>query len=470
MYPILVDCRVRGAEGDYYLHRYRTGDEFVLDSLQAQILQACTGEHDVEWLSGEFNQPAADIMIFLDTLQEAGLVMKSEGATKIEFAALTKPPYLREVHIDATGWCNLFGKCKHCYGRRTFEEATNDQLTTEEMIQLIEQLGQMNVANCVMSGGEVFMRKDLPQLISCLAQQHIHLTGIFTNGTIYRDDVVDALQKEKMRTRFLVSLDGHTPEIHDFMRGHGNFQKTVDFIGRIHAAGFPVTINTVVIKQNVAHLMAMARFLEILGTVYLWRISVPREQGETIVNKELILPDWNDVFAAYEQLIRYAIASTGGMQYQISSIFKSALLEEPIYYLFRPESSCCEYKRNSITVKPNGKVTPCTAFDNFVLGDVRQSSLADIWYSDLTQSFKVLPVQATACRGCELLPYCGGGCRKVAWEMHGSALALDDSACPLYRFARDVVGPLLEEQGVTAELLERPSTYRFDPRIIDHAI
>ena len=48
MYPTLVDCRVRGVEGDYYLHQYRSGDEFILESLQAQILQSCTGEHDVK--------------------------------------------------------------------------------------------------------------------------------------------------------------------------------------------------------------------------------------------------------------------------------------------------------------------------------------------------------------------------------------------------------------------------------------
>ncbi len=470
MYPKLVDCLVRGAEGDFYLHQYQTGDEFVLDSLQAQILHACNGERDIQWLVKEFNQPTEDIVGFLETLRGAELVAISGKPSKMEVPSLTMAPYLREVHIDATGWCNLFGKCKHCYGRQTFQEAISGQLTTEEMARLVEQLGRLNVANCVLSGGEVFMRKDLPELVSCLARQRVHLTGIFTNGTIYREDVILALQEEKVVTRFLVSLDGHTAEVHDFMRGSGNFAKTLDFIRRVSEAGFPVTVNTVVIKQNVRHLVAMARFLESLGTVRLWRISVPREQGETIVNKELIMPEWSDVFEAYEMLVRHAVSSSGEMQYQISSIFKSALLREPVYYLFRPESSCCEYKRGSITIKPNGKVTPCTAFDNFVLGDVRQTPLDEIWYSDLAQSFKILPVEATACKNCELLPYCGGGCRKVAWEIHGSVLAVDDSACPLYRFAKDVVQPILDEHGIRAELLECPKPYSLDPQAIDRAI
>lgn len=469
MYPVLRNCRVRGTEDEYYLHQYLTGEEYELDSLQARILHNCTGEHEIQWLAGNFGQNQDEVLTFLQTLEAESLLGFAENQARADFAGLTPAPYLREVHIDATGWCNLYGKCKHCYGRRVFEEATSDQLTTEEMVGLIRELGRLNVANCVLSGGEVFIRRDLPLLISRLAEQCVHIAGIFTNGTIYREDVVAALQQESMKTRFLVSLDGHNPDIHDFMRGVGNFERTVAFIKKIKGMGFPVTVNTVAIKQNVQHLMEMCHFLEGLG-ISLWRIAVPREQGETVINKELILPDWDDVFRAYEALIRYAIVSTSGMRFQISSVFKTTLLEEPTYYLFQPESCCCEYKRHSITVKPNGNVTPCTAFDNLVLGNIRQTPLSDVWYSDLTQSFKQLPIKETKCQGCELLPYCGGGCRKVAWEIHGSSLEKDESACPLYRFTRDTVQPILKEHGIRAKMLDFPGPYRYDASLIDKAV
>lgn len=469
MYPVLKNCRVRGTEDDYYLHQYLTGEEYELDSLQAKILLNCTGDQKTERLAEDFGQSLDEVLTFLQTLEAESLLEFAKNQSRTVFADLTHDPYLREVHMDATGWCNLYGKCKHCYGRQVFQDATKDQLTTEEMIELIRELGRFNVANCVLSGGEVFMRKDLPLLISHLAGQCVHIVGVFTNGTIYREDVVAALLQEGMKTRFLVSLDGHNSDIHDFMRGAGNFKKTVAFIKKMKAMGFPVTVNTVAIKQNVQHLMEMCHFLEGQG-INLWRIAVPREQGEAVINKELILPDWDDVFRAYETLIRYAIVSKGGMRFQISSIFKTALLEGSTYYLFRPESCCCEYKRNSITVKPNGNVTPCTAFDNLVLGNIRGMSLSDIWYSDLTQSFKQLPIKETKCQGCELLPYCGGGCRKVAWEIHGSSLERDESACPLYRFTCDIVQPILKEHGIRAEMLDLPKPYRYDASLIDKAV
>lgn len=468
MYPQLFNCRVRGAEGDFYLHQYRLGQEFVLEPLHAQVLLGCNGSSSISQLAVEHGQTEEDVLVFLDVIEEAGMLKYLNSPSKMEFAPLVDSPHLREVHVDVTGWCNLFGKCKHCYGRQVFQEATKDQLDTAEMCVIIDQMAKMNVAESIFSGGEAFTRKDLPELILRLAKRQVHLSAIFTNGTIWRQDVIDAIRESDVNTSFLVSVDGPTPQVNDFMRGEGGFQKTISFIKRLVEDGFRVVVNTVVIKQNVHYLMDLYRLLESLG-VYMWRLSVPREQGETIVNKDLIIPDWQDVFTAYEQLIRHVMDSPGRMKFQVSSIFKSELLEEPVYYLFRPESSCCEYKRWSITVKPNGNVTPCTAFDNLVLGNLRTSTLKDIWYSDSTQAFKSLPVMETECQGCRIAKYCGGGCRKVAWELHGSVLAKDDTACPLYEFADRVIRPMLESRGIRTELLAPTLPYKYDPSIINSA-
>lgn len=469
MYPRLIDCRVRGDEGDFYLHQYRDGREFALEPIHAKILLHCNGATSIEQLSVEFAQPKDDVVTFLRVFETERLLEFLSIPELVELAPLGGTPYLREVHIDATGWCNLYGICKHCYGRKDFQEATKNELSFAELCGVIDQMGEMNVADCVLSGGEVFIRKDIPQVILHLAKRCVHVTGIFTNGTIYRQDVIGALQAVGMKTFFFVSLDGHTARINDFLRGAGNFGKTLSFIRKIKDSGFPVIVNTMVIKQNVGHLLEMCHFLEELG-IDRWRLSVPREQGETIVHKELILPKWQDVFDSYEVLLKHALTKTLPMKMQIGSIFKSELLEEPIYYLFRPSSNCCEYKRWSLVVKPNGNVTPCTAFENLVLGNIRQTSLRDIWKSDLTQAFKNLPISATDCRDCTIKEYCGAGCRKIAWELHRNVLAKDDNSCPLYEFADRLARPLLEAHGIKAVYLEEQPLYQFDPGVINLAI
>lgn len=470
MYPRLQNCRVRGAEKDFYLHQYLNGSEFVLETLHAQILARCNGANSIEQLAVEFQQPKEDLLCFLKVIEEARLLeIRDELQKPLVFSQFDNQPYLREVHIDATGWCNLYGICKHCYGRASFQEATKNEMTLPEFLGVIDQMEEMNVSNCVLSGGEIFIRKDLPQLISHLAKRCVHLSGIFTNGTIYRQDVLDAINATGMKTSFFVSLDGHDSSINDGFRGRGSFTKTIEFIKRVVDAGFQVTVNTMVMRQNVKHLAEMQEYLKSLG-IGRWRISVPREQGEAIINKDMVIPEWEDIFEAYEHLLRTALEKADRMKIQIGSIFKSELLEDPVFYLFRPTSNCCEYKRWSITIKPNGDVTPCTAFENLILGNVRRTSLREIWKTNLTQAFKNLPIEATECRDCDIKEYCGGGCRKIAWEIHGSTLAKDDNSCPLYDFAHRVIWPILEANGVKAEYLEKPAPYPFNPQMIDHAI
>ncbi|MBR6327389.1 MAG: SPASM domain-containing protein, partial [Alphaproteobacteria bacterium] len=266
-----------------------------------------------------------------------------------------------------------------------------------------------------------------------------------------------------------ISLDGYTQEMHEFLRGKDTFAKTIDFINRVDKEGFPVIINTMVTKHNVKSLMDFCHFLE-QKNINRWRLSVPREQGETIFHKDIIMPEWEDVFKSYKELLEYCLVKKSRMKVQIGSIFKSELLNEPEYYLYNDCNSCCEYKRWSIVVKPNGNVTPCTAFDNLVFGNIRQNSLADIWYSEPTQMFKTLPLGKTDCKDCKIRQYCGGGCRKMAWELHKSCLAKDDTSCPLYEFAAQVAQPILKKFGIKDLKLKEVPEQNFDYQKLEEYI
>ncbi len=469
MFPALNNCRVRGCKDDFYLQNYKTGEEFVLDSVQANVLYECNGVLSVEAIANRLVIPKEDLQIFLSGFEDNGLLVLGPEPTNQSFGKLGTSPILREVHCDITGNCNLFGVCKHCYGRASFQADGNEDLSLEAVESLVNQMSAMNVADCVLSGGEPFCRKDLPEIIGLLDDKAVHITGIFTNGTIERSDVFEALSSRQIKTFFFVSLDGASARVNDFMRGPGSFAKTILFIKSAIAAGFPVVVNTMVIKQNVDHLHSMRVYLEQLG-VHTWRLSTPREQGEAIVNSELIMPEWSKVFRSYQSLISHSLSSTDRMKIQIGSIFRTDMLRDKVYYLFSPSSSCCEYKRWSIVVKPNGNIVPCSAFDNMVFGNIRENRLEDVWFSESVQAFKNLPVSKTDCKECKLLGICGSGCRKIAYELCGSVFAKGGQSCPLYEFARDVVLPMLEGEGVVAKKLRKPVPFKYDIRRIEECI
>ena len=103
--------------------------------------------------------------------------------------------------------------------REKFAEVANNELTYYEICNAIDQIAEANIGKCFLSGGEIFTRKELPEIIEYLAKRRIYISGIFTNATIYRPEVFEALKQTGMKTTFLVSLDGGNLETHDFIRG-----------------------------------------------------------------------------------------------------------------------------------------------------------------------------------------------------------------------------------------------------------
>lgn len=454
MFPCLINCRVRGSVRDgFYLQNIITGESFQLEKLQAEILWECSGKISVDSLASNFSQSKEDILEFLGVIKDAKLLsFKSERANLV-FAPLLlnqKSPYLEEVQLEITSRCNLW--CKHCYGRQEFAMMDSEEVSFYQLAEFIQQMGRMNISNCFLSGGESFLHKHLPQIIEKIYEQKICLSGIFTNGTIWRDDVFEVFHKLNIKPTLLVSLDGACDNTHDYIRGGGNFQKVISFIEKVKKFNHRVTINTVVMKPNVHELGEMHDLLKSLN-VDRWRLAVPREQGETIANKEVIIPEWQDIFNAYELLLKKGLSDMQGMKIQLSSIFKTEFAEDGEYYLIGDNNGCCDYKRSSLVLKPNGDLVSCPAAACFPLGNIKTSSLEEIWQSVRTQVFKTLPVRLTACRDCDLRQYCGSGCRMIAWQLHADYLAKDNNSCPLYKFFQERIRPILKKYGIKEAML-----------------
>ncbi|MBI4812604.1 radical SAM protein [Candidatus Falkowbacteria bacterium] len=463
IYPKLDECLVRGQENDYYLQSYKSGEEYHIDNFHAKILWLCNGGESVKSIAKKLNLDERELKKFLDYYEGAGLIEYKNYSLKDKFPEFSMSPCLEEVQIEATGKCNLH--CKHCYGKEAFIRSSEKSMNLRELESALDQMREANVGKCFLSGGEIFTRKDLPDIIGLISDRKIHISGIFTNGTIFRQEVIDALGQCGIFTHFLVSIDSHIQEIHDYIRGSGSFEKTISFIREARTRGIKVTVNTVAMKPSVNSLFPMKKFLTELG-VSLWRISVPREQGEVIANKHLIEPSWPEIFALYRQLLLHKLERPGGMKLQLSSIFRSDFLDDKRYYLYNENNACCQYKRWSLVMTADGNLIPCPAGFNVVFGNIKEDSLLDVWHSERTQVFKTLPVKATECLECGIKEYCGAGCRISAKYLHGSYLAKDENACPLYGFFKENIQPILAEHNIFAKKLKGESC-DYDYKIIN---
>nr|WP_080844251.1 TIGR04053 family radical SAM/SPASM domain-containing protein [Cytobacillus gottheilii] len=179
---------------------------------------------------------------------------------------------------EVTRACEL--KCVHCRADAQLRRDPNE-LTTKEGFELIDQIYEMNKPMLVFTGGDCMMREDLFELAEYAVQKGMRVS--------MTPSATANVTKEKMEraksvglSRWGLSLDGPTPEIHDHFRGtSGSFDLTVEKIHYLNELNMPLQINTVISRYNYDHLEQMAELVKELKAV-MWYIFllVPTGRGQ----------------------------------------------------------------------------------------------------------------------------------------------------------------------------------------------
>ncbi|KKK93575.1 hypothetical protein LCGC14_2691510, partial [marine sediment metagenome] len=142
------------------------------------------------------------------------------------------------VYFDLTSQCNL--TCKTCLNRSG--NAMFDELSIRESIRVVEGMHRDSVFEIRFSGGEPTLKRGW-HLIMARSQELGLVTSLNSNG-VYDGNTLDKLIKIRPEET-TISLDGYR-EGNDHIRGKGMYQRAVDSIRELSAAGCRVTINTVI--------------------------------------------------------------------------------------------------------------------------------------------------------------------------------------------------------------------------------
>lgn len=194
-------------------------------------------------------------------------------------SAYLKPTALKEFWIHINNRCNY--TCCHCLV--SSDPARDDGLPTGVLKDVIAETRDLGCEVFYFTGGEPLLRPDLPELLGVILADPETRAVVLTNGSL----ITPAFLKEiahlpKDRLFFQVSLDGSTPELNDRIRYPGSFTRTRAGIKRLVKASFPVTIATVVLKENLSDLPSLVDLIRGLGIASLhlmWQHL--REKGKT---------------------------------------------------------------------------------------------------------------------------------------------------------------------------------------------
>ena len=158
---------------------------------------------------------------------------------------------------NITKQCNL--KCIHCYAHAKNIPFDNE-LSTKDGKNLIDDLARFNVPVLLFSGGEPLIRKDLPELAAYTVEKGIRAV-ISTNGTLISQKTARLL-KDIGLSYVGISLDG-MEKINDRFRGvKGAFQSALDGINNCKEAGIKVGLRFTINKFNESEISKIFTLLD----------------------------------------------------------------------------------------------------------------------------------------------------------------------------------------------------------------
>lgn len=166
-----------------------------------------------------------------------------------------------EVSLEVTRRCPL--ECLHCYNNLPMGDldARKRELTKEEYFSVLDELAEMGVLWLLLTGGEVFARKDFLEIYT-YAKQKGFLITIFTNGILINETIADYL-REYPPFAIEITLYGRSREIYEELTAHpGAYDRCMRGIRLLLDRGLPLKLKTVGTRVNRHEVMAIKQFAE----------------------------------------------------------------------------------------------------------------------------------------------------------------------------------------------------------------
>jgi GTP 3',8-cyclase len=154
---------------------------------------------------------------------------------------------LRNLRLSVTDRCNL--RCQYCMPEEEYVWLPReDLLTFEEIRDLVDMFSEVGVDKVRLTGGEPLLRKDLPTLVSMLADNHrLRDLAMTTNGVLLAEHA-QALYDAGLH-RVTISLDTLRPERFKRLTRRDTHGKVLQGIQAAEQAGFTgLKLDSVVIR------------------------------------------------------------------------------------------------------------------------------------------------------------------------------------------------------------------------------
>lgn len=331
----------------------------------------------------------------------------------IEWAG--KNGFLYSCHLDLTYRCNQ--KCLHCYNpnaleRRSGEPSASDELTTEEITNLFDQLAALGVFRIILSGGEATLRPDLQTILQD-ARQKGFCVELYSNGLGFCEAFVVNLRALGIH-KVSLSLYSHDAQLHDRITGiPGSWVQTVASFALLRKHGIQTACKSIPMTTTIDGYFETKQLGASLADSVSMDMSLSAGYGDNLSPLGL-QPTERQMIDVFKKEIE-----------------QGTLKKQVALKLDKPP---CGAGHKSLCIGPDGSIYPCTGFP-YSLGNIRQDKLADIWRGSPADNGFLSRWQQTQiadfdeCGSHDYCDYCPEVCAGAAWLATGNYLAANESSC-----------------------------------------
>jgi radical SAM protein with 4Fe4S-binding SPASM domain len=332
-------------------------------------------------------------------------------------------PMISALQFELSSRCNE--RCIHCYIPNGKKDSGFD-MPTEKIKSIIDEFAEMGGLHITLSGGEAFLHKDLMEICRYCREKDLKLS-ILSNLISLKDEQIPQLKALNI-SLIQTSLYSMDPDIHDNITlVKGSFEKTKKAIEKLVAADIPVQISCPLMKANkdgYRDVLEYARKLKINAQTDYIMMAQADLDTRNLANR-LSLEETERVI---RDIIEY------DLDYKENVLMRKPRSEEIKFDKERfSHQPLCGVGYDNCCITVNGDVYPCAGWQKYVLGNVYQQSLKDIWENSekIKQLRKITQSSFPQCLDCEAFDFCNRCLVRNFNESNGDMFSIPKHFCDI---------------------------------------
>ena len=284
---------------------------------------------------------------------------------------------LKHMMLSLTHRCNF--KCRFC----DIPAMKIDEVDYKTLERVMKEAVELGADTFTLTGGEPLVRNDIFKILNIIKDSDIEIR-LCTNGWLIDEKVAKKI-KDSGVTNISISLEGRE-KVHDNIRRRGSYKKVLRAIKNLQKQGFrEINLATVISKKNLEELEYVVNFAEKheIPTITFQPFSMAfLKKGDVKeIREEFHINDYEKLGNKIEEIIE--LAKNTGIKHNSDLYLRNI----PNYFKGKVFNRLCLAPFYELCMHPVGEVICCWEMPNMGLGNVKDKSLKEMFFSKRREKF-----------------------------------------------------------------------------------